>query len=102
MRAKEANYAGICIEEISTNIVKHVPASRQDADAAEIRVTIAEGRLILRIRDNTAAFNLSALADLCRDTSDPAANLGLKLICKTAKDIRYYSTLGVNTTIISV
>lgn len=102
LERKQALYAGISVEEILTNIIKHVPASKADTDAAEIRVTINGDDLILRIRDNTTAFNLSALAKLQQDTSDPSANLGLKLICKTAKDIRYYSTLGVNTAIIIV
>ncbi len=102
MSKKQALYAGICVEEILTNIMKHVPTSKTDADAAEIRVTISGDRLILRMRDNTAAFNLSALARLLQDTTDPAANLGLKLICKTAEDIRYYSTLGINTAIITI
>ena len=102
MREQQAFYAAISTEEILTNIVKHVAPSKTDQDAAEIRFTIADGSLILRIRDSTAAFNLSALAKLLQNTDDPAANLGLKLICKTAKDIRYFTTLGINTAIITI
>ena len=36
------------------------------------------------------------------DDRDPYSNIGIKLICRNAKDIHYYRIWGMNTTILEV
>jgi hypothetical protein len=54
------------------------------------------------VRDNGREFDLSKLANILTDESAPYSNIGIKLICRSAKDIHYYRIWGMNTTILEI
>ena len=102
MDTRRAMQAGLCVEEITTNILEHGFVKKGKHNNAEIRITISDGVLIIRVRDNGAEFDISAMARIVSDSKDPSHNIGTKLICKSAKDISYYHIWGMNTTILKV
>ena len=99
---RKAFHASLCIEEVTTNIIEHGFVNENRANRAEIRVTLNKGTLIIRVRDNGREFDLSKLARILMDDSAPYSNIGIKLICKSAKDIHYYRIWGMNTTILEI
>ncbi len=99
---RSAYLAAVCVEEIATNVLQHGGKNDKELPLAEIRVTIVENQLIFRIRDNGKSFQLSTMAKLLADEKDPAASLGLKIVCAAADDISYYRIYGMNTTIIRI
>ncbi len=98
---KTAHMASLCAEEIMMNIISH-SGTIQHRIEPEIRVTIADGKLIMHIRDCGTAFNISSLAKSLADTEEQFKNIGLKLICKSADEISYYRIYGMNMTIIKI
>ena len=102
MGKNKALHASLCMEEIMTNVIEHGFFKKAKDNHAEIRVTISGGTLILRVRDNGREFDLSSLAKILTDDRDPYSNIGIKLICRNAKDIHYYRIWGMNTTILEV
>ena len=102
MDKMKAYYGSLCMEEITINILLHGFRSASAHNYSEIRVTLSEGDLILRIRDNGVSFNIKKMAQVLSNNEDPLANLGMKMIARTAKDIRYYRSWGSNVAIIRV
>ena len=94
--------ASLCAEEIMKNIVTHSASARFGEPLAELRVTIADNRVILRIKDSGNAFNLSVLAKLLSQRESPHENIGMKLICASTDDISYYRIYRMNTTILKI
>ena len=99
---RKSLHASLCIEEVTTNIIEHGFARKSGANRAEIRVTLNNDSLIIRVRDNGREFDLSKLANILTDESAPYSNIGIKLICRSAKDIHYYRIWGMNTTILEI
>ncbi len=99
LKEKEAYLSSLCMEEITTNIIKH--GLRSKRGTAEIRVTIYANNMIIRVRDNGIAFNISNFAKLLA-AEEPFVNIGMKILCGTADDISYYRIYGMNTTIIKL
>ncbi|MBQ9644136.1 MAG: ATP-binding protein [Lachnospiraceae bacterium] len=101
---RTAFFSSVCIEEILTNIILHGNENRRKKvnPTAEIRVTLADNDLIMRVRDNGVSFHMNTLAKMVSDESDPFAGVGLKIICAAAKEIKYYRLYGMNTTIIRI
>lgn len=83
-------------------IIEHGFTRKSGANRAEIRVTLNNDSLIIRVRDNGREFDLSKLANILTDESAPYSNIGIKLICRSAKDIHYYRIWGMNTTILEI
>ena len=101
---RTAFFSSVCIEEILTNIIQHGNEERRRKvrSIAEIRVTLSGEDLIMRVRDNGAAFNLNTMARMLTDETDPFAAIGMKIISSAAKEIKYYRLYGMNTTIIRI
>ena len=99
---RTAYFAGLCAEEIATNILKHGFKYKRADVNAEIRATISGDTLIMRVRDNGIAFNMNSLAKILSEDQTPYKNLGIKIICAAATEISYYNLYGMNTTIIRI
>lgn len=95
-------YSALCLEEITTNIVSHGFRPKGRHNAAEIRVIMSDGDLIIRVRDNGKEFNLKRIVDILTDEEDPFNNIGIKMIAASAKKIDYYRSWGSNITILLI
>ena len=90
-----ANYLGIAVEELCTNIAKY--AYKNQRDFADIFFRIEGEELLLRIRDNGVIFNPAEFVD------DSGAKVtGLKLMKQLPVKVEYNWVLGFNNTIVIV
>ena len=99
---RRAFFAGLCAEETARNIIEQEFEKDEKPHSVDIRVVLRGDDLILRFRDNCPSYNMIKQAKMIRDNADPAANAGIRIIQKTAKDISYYRTMETNTTIITI
>jgi anti-sigma regulatory factor (Ser/Thr protein kinase) len=88
------NLLSLCIEEMAGNVVRHAfkPGEKRWLDLTVIDKPDA---LILRIRDNGAAFD-----PLAYDGGADATHYGIRMIRKLADTIEYRRSMGLNNLII--
>lgn len=94
--------AGLCVEELTTNVIEHGIKPHQDIEAADLRVVIDGETVIIRLRDDGEEFNLKTLVDRMRLQEETKAGTGIKLLLSSAESVSYYRIYGMNTTIIKV
>ena len=102
INSRIAFWASLCFEEITVNIISHGIKQSRRSPISEIRVTVSDNTLIMRIRDNGKAFNMNELAKMIALTKTPYENLGIRIICKEAAAISYFRIYGMNTTILQL
>ena len=91
-----AKHAGLALEELAANVVGHgFTKDRKKHHAADIRVVHLDDGILLRIRDDCVPFNPSDRAEML-DPADPVRNIGIRLVFKIARDVRYQNLLGLN------
>ncbi len=91
---KRAVYAGLCLEEMAANIVKH-GFSDGRSHTVDVRVVSKADGLLLRIKDDCRAFNPKEKLELI-DPQDVTHNIGLRMAQRLARDISYSNILGLN------
>ena len=92
---RRAFYAGLCMEELAGNVVRHGFAADAKSHSADIRVIHMEDGLILRIRDNCMGFDPTEYAR-AMDPGDVGKNVGIQLAYRVAREISYQNLLGMN------
>ena len=92
---KTANRAGLCIEELAGNIVKHGFKDKPERCSCDISVTRMPDGLVIKFKDNGILFNPAEL-DTIFNPEDPAKNIGVRLVSKVCKQMEYHSLLGLN------
>ena len=81
-------------EELLMNVVKHgVPASGKGRCRIDFLLVIADGKVIMRIRDDGAMFD---------PTSDTAEGLGLRLVKGLGGELAYSRILNYNNVTLSL
>ena len=88
--------AGLCLEEMASNVVRHGFKISRGSNSVDIRVFLKEDDLILRIKDDCAEFNPLDRKEIDDNTADPFSNIGIRLVLSTARDVNYQSILGMN------
>ena len=94
--SRRGSFAGLCMEEMSGNVVEHGFKSDTKAHSADIRVVLKGDEIILRIRDNCKGFDPSILYTKAAEEDDAGKNVGIKLVYRIAKDVSYQNLLGMN------
>ena len=92
---RRAFFAGLCMEEMAGNVVTHGFSKDKKKHSVDIRVAMKDGGVILRIRDNCAAFDPSGYARLM-ELDDKGKNVGIHLAYSIAGEISYQNLLGMN------
>ena len=96
--SKNANIIGLAAEEIAVNISRY-GYKRFKRNYIDINLSKADGRLILRIRDDGAAFDPTQY----RDDEQSVFRLGgINMIKNTATKLSYIRVLNMNNTIIEL
>ena len=90
-----ANYLGVAVEEMCTNIARYAYPNR--SDSVDIFLRIDRRELLLRIRDNGVVFNPTKFVD---DRGLEVA--GLKMMKELPVKMEYNRVLGFNNTIITI
>lgn len=98
-KEREAIFVALTVEEMCRNILQwsNFDAAR---NVINIKIVHKDGWFI-RIRDDTKAFDPKKWLAIHED-DDPLSNIGIRTICKLAKNIRYVSSLGMNNLIIKI
>lgn len=92
---RRSYYAGLCLEEMAGNVVRHgFPQGTRD-HLIEIRVQHNKDQILMRIRDNCIAFNPSEHS-LKMMMDEEGKNIGIHLIYSIASDVQYQHLLGLN------
>ena len=94
--------AGVCVEELTTNSIEHGIKTSKGIKTADIRVVIDSGDVIIRLRDGGRAFNLKNFAERMERDDNLESGIGIKIIMNSVKNVSYYRTYGMNTTIIKI
>ena len=93
--AKTAMLIGLCVEEMTVNIIEHGFTKDKLSHNVDVRLVIGEDKRIIRIRDNCVNFDPTNYLEL-HQSSDPAAHIGLRMVMAMVKEAIYVNTLGLN------
>lgn len=91
---RRAYYAGLCLEEMASNIVEHGFGGKK-SHSIDVRVVHKADQLMLRIKDDCRAFNPEEKMKLI-DPDDVTHNIGLRMVHSLAKESFYSNVLGLN------
>lgn len=93
--SRRAFFAALCMEEMAGNVVTHGFSKDKKQHSADIRVVHKEDEIILRIRDNCAAFNPSEYYRALQP-DESGRNVGIRLVFAIAGEVKYQNLLGMN------
>lgn len=91
---KQCCLLSLFVEELGNNTAEY-GFSQGKNHSLDIRVVHMEDGWILRMRDNCKAFDPTEWIKL-HESSDPAANIGIRMVCGMAKSVNYLSTMNLN------
>lgn len=97
---KSGMYIALAIEELANNIISY-GFSDGKAHFIDIRIIASDEKAVLRIRDNCQNFDPVKYLELHR-SDDPVAHIGIRMVMKLVKDVRYDSSLGLNSLILTL
>lgn len=86
--------AGLCVEEMAGNIVKHGFTGKANS-VIDICVVKTDEELIIKMKDNCKLFNPQDIDDIFVP-EDPVKNIGVRVVRKVCKSMDYYPLLGLN------
>ena len=92
---RTSNLIGLCVEELTINIITHGFTKDKDCHNIDIRLVVQEDRQILRIRDNCVHFDPIKYLELHK-ADDPAAHIGLRMVMGMVKEANYVNSVGIN------
>ena len=101
MSAKTAAHAGLCLEEIAGNVVRHGFGADRKPHRIEVRAAFLPEGVLLRVKDDCIPFNPQEWHDMT-DPADSCANVGIRLVYGIAKEIEYRNLLGLNVLSITI
>ena len=97
---RTAFFSGLCLEEMAANVVQHgFHKDNKKSHSVDIRVTHKRDDVILRIKDDCIPFDPAERQEIF-DPKDRAKGAGIRVVYKSAKDIRHQNILGMNVLII--
>lgn len=90
-----AYFAALCLEEMAGNVVDHGFRSDSKSHIINCRVVYTENQILLRIKDDCIPFDPRERAELIYP-EDPLKNIGVRMVCRIAKEVTYQNLLGLN------
>ena len=91
---RRAYFAGLCMEEMAGNVIKH-GFEKGGKNQIDIRAVHKGDDVILRIRDNCTAFNPTERAN-AMEPGEMGKNIGIRMVYRIAGDVSYQNLLGLN------
>lgn len=95
LSGRESTMIGLCIEEMTVNIVKHGFCADRKEHHIDVRLVLEGDDRLIRIRDDCQHFDPVHYLEL-HQSDDPAAHFGIRMVMKTAKEVNYLNSLGWN------
>jgi anti-sigma regulatory factor (Ser/Thr protein kinase) len=87
--------AGLALEELAGNIIKHGFGADSRDHTIDVRVVHKGDDVILRLRDDCIPFDPVTMRNMA-ERDDAGKNIGLRMIFGILKDIEYQNLLGLN------
>ena len=97
---KESMMLSLFVEELSNNIIQFGFADGK-SHSIDIRVIKLDGGWTLRMRDNCKRFDPTEWIKL-HESDDKTKNIGIRMVCGMAKDVKYLSTMDLNNITITI
>lgn len=91
---REAYHIALCSEELAVNSIEH-GFNDGKKHHLELRAVIADGCLLLRLRDDGRRFDLVDRYKMI-NPDDPTKNIGLRIVFASAEDVSYSSAFNMN------
>ena len=93
---KRSMLAGLCCEEITSNIIEHgfSKCKKTKDKSIDIYVGVSDNEVNIRIKDNAVAFDPHI--KIQNNNDDPTINIGIRVVSKIAKEMNYQNTFGLN------
>ena len=89
----------LAVEEMAANAVEHGFAKTKHP-AIDVKLILKrDGTLVLRMRDNGAAFNPM---DLDLSAADPCSAVGIRMLRQGVKGVEYQNTVGLNNVVVTL
>lgn len=92
---KKAYYAGLCLEEMASNIISYGYGNDKKNHSAVLEITDFGDRLVLRIMDDCRAFD-PLERDIYFHPEDPTKNIGIRIVTKLSQKVEYHRMVGLN------
>ncbi len=92
---RRSHFAGLALEEMAGNIVKHGFTADSREHYVDIRVIHDNDDVILRLRDNCRSFDPLERTKVI-DSEDKTKNVGIRIVNGISKDVQYQNLLGLN------
>ena len=93
--ARTSMLIGLCVEEITVNIIEHGFTKDKNPHNVDVRLVLEEDSRVIRIRDNCVHFDPTNYLELHK-SDDPASHIGLRLVMGMVKEANYINSLGLN------
>ena len=93
--ARRSALAGLAMEEMAGNVVRHGFQADKKKHSVDIRVVYKNNGVLLRIKDDCKPFDPGEWKKVTAP-SDPASNIGIRLVFQIAESVEYQSVLGLN------
>ena len=90
-----AYLSGLAMEEMAGNVVDHGFTKDRKVHTIDLRVVHKDDDVILRIKDDCVPFDPRERQAMF-EPDDPAKNIGLRMVFRTARDVQYQNILGLN------
>ena len=89
----------LAVEEMAANAVEHGFAKTKHP-AIDVKLILKrDGTLVLRMRDNGAAFNPM---DLDLSAADPCSAIGIRMLRQGVREVEYQNTVGLNNVVVTL
>ncbi|WP_307981982.1 MATE family efflux transporter [uncultured Senegalimassilia sp.] len=89
----------LAVEEMAANAVEHGFTNTKHP-AIDVKLILKrDGTLVLRVRDNGAAFNPM---DLDLSAADPCSAVGIRMLRQGVREVEYQNTVGLNNVVVTL
>lgn len=92
---RQANLMALFVEEMAGNIVRHGKPRGHGGVCVDYRLYVDHDRIALSLRDYCEAFDPMKYYEIHQEDHGES-NIGIRMVMKLAKDIRYINTFNSN------
>lgn len=99
MDGRRSYLVPLAVEEMAANAVEHGFAKTKHPVVDVKLILKRDGTLVLRMRDNGAAFNPM---DLDLSAADPCSAVGIRMLRQGVREVEYQNTVGLNNVVVTL
>ena len=93
---RKSLYTALCIEEMANNIIRH-GFEDPGKNRIDIRLVKKGDSMLIRIRDNCKDFDPIRFLEMNKAyQEDPSKHIGIRMMLRMVKNVRYVNSLGMN------